>query len=416
MREPKLDCGDFERRPLDTSASLRQQPSPAIGPALVACLGLSQLVGWGTMHYLVAVFAPAIAGETGWSLAFIHSGFSVALLVMGAASYRVGAWIDRHGGRLAMMAGCWCGVAGCLLLAVMRNQALYIAAWVLLGLGMRLALYDAAFAALAHVGGTRARQAMSLITLAGGLASTVFWPVGQELATAFGWRGALACYALLLAAASLLHLAIPRASSRTANLEGPATGVPAGRAEVRGARGLFAVIAVGIVVLQTAMAAHFIELLRGRGWDPAAAVALASLLGVGQFVGRLLVVLFGSHVDPIRLNLLPGVLQLACFASYLAAADAAWGAAAFAFLYGAGNGIATITRGAMPLVLFDPARYGRTVGAILKPALVLAALAPVFTAWSLQAWGHRATVLALLALVAVVLAASLVLVVRTRRR
>lgn len=394
---------------------------PRIGTRLVVCLGLSQLVGWGCMHYLIAVFGPLIGAELGWSAAHVQAGFSLALLVMGASSAFAGRWIDRRGGRPALMTGCGCGAAGCALLALSHASPVYFAGWVLLGLGMRLALYDAAFAALAHLGGTAAKRAMSQITLFGGLASTVFWPVGQALADALGWRGALGVYALLLALCALLHLAIPRPRHATATEAGADPGAvaaataPAPRA-TRLDTWLFGLVAVLVLVMQTGVAAHFLALLRGLGWDAQTAVTLATLLGIGQFTARAWVVAWGHRYDAVWLNLLPCALLAASYGLALAAGGAWLGAAAFAFCYGAGNGMATITRGAMPLLLFDTAHYGRITGGLLRPAFVLSAAAPVAVALALQHWGQAGTLVLGLLTSALLLAAAFALAWRHGRR
>src|SRR3546814_14977428 len=39
--------------------------------------------------------------------------------------------------------------------------------------------------------------------------SDLFWPIGHMLAEAFGWRGALLCYAVIALLTIPLHLAIP---------------------------------------------------------------------------------------------------------------------------------------------------------------------------------------------------------------
>ena len=387
-------------------SSLSSSSPPAAAPfwkvgipgRIVLCLGLSQLVAWGTMHYLIAVFAGPMQESLGWSAAFLQAGFSLSLLVMGFSSGWVGAWIDRHGGRAAMMAGCWLGAMGCLLLATTQHQAQYVVAWLLLGLAMRLALYDAAFASLAFIAGPGAKRAISIVTLFGGFASTVFWPVGQLLQQALGWRAALGCYAAFLLACSLLHLALPAGRLHATAPADAAPGSVKAPAPIAGAKLLYGFIAIAIIVLQTGMAAHFIELLRGRGWSASSAVAIAMLLGVGQFCGRLGVVFWGQGVNPVRLNLLPGTLICSCLLLYLAAGNTGWGAAAFAFLYGAGNGISTITRGAMPLVLFDTAQYGRIVGRLLRPAFVLAAASPVVLAALVSAHGTSAGAVAALVL------------------
>lgn len=383
---------------------------------IVVCLGLSQVVAWGTMHYLIAVFAGPMQRSLGWSPAFLQAGFSLSLLVMGLSSGGVGAWIDRHGGRTAMMAGCWIGALGCLLLATTHHAAQYVAAWLLLGLAMRLAQYDAAFASLAFIAGAGAKRAISIVTLFGGFASTVFWPVGQFLQQALGWRAALGCYAGFLVACSLLHLALPAAERQEPSTADAAPDSAPAAPPIAGAKLLYGIIAIGIIVLQTGMAAHFIELLRGRGWSASSAVTIAMLLGFGQFCGRLVVVFWGHGVNPVRLNLLPGGLICACLLLYLLAGGTAWGAAGFAFLYGAGNGIATITRGAMPLVLFDTAQYGRIVGGLLRPAFVLAATAPVVLAALISAHGTTAGAGAALLLATATLVAAVLLHLKVRNR
>lgn len=178
---------------------------------LVWRLGTTQLVLWGVSYYLIALFGPDIVRETGWSATLVFGGFSLALVTMGAVSPAVGRAVDRRGGRFVLTAGSVLVAVGCLLLAAARDLAVYYAAWTLLGIAMRMSLYDAAFAALVRVGGPTARRPISQITLLGGLASTALWPVGGALAERFGWRGALVCYAGFALLTVPLHLAIPDA-------------------------------------------------------------------------------------------------------------------------------------------------------------------------------------------------------------
>ncbi|MFG5411046.1 hypothetical protein ABXN37_26725 [Piscinibacter sakaiensis] len=141
-------------------------------------------------------------------------------------------------------------------------------------------------------------------------------------------------------------------------------------------------------------------------------MTLSTLLGLGQLAGRSWVVASGHRIDAIRLNVLPCALLAAAFAVGLVAGTHLAGAAAFALLYGGGNGIATITRGAMPLRLFDPAQYGRIVGRLLRPAFLLSAAAPVALAATLEHVGQAGTLgVGLAASVALLVAAG----VLTRR-
>jgi len=380
---------------------------------IVVCLGVAQVIAWGTMHYLVSVFGPSIQAETGWQAGFVYGGFSCALVVMGIASASAGRWIDRRGGRAAMMAGCWIGAAGCATLAVAHHGAVYYLGWILLGLAMRLALYDAAFAALAHLGGPRSRTAMSSITLFGGFASTVFWPLGQWMAEAWGWRAALLAYALALAASSLLHLALPAHREAAGPAASAVTTVPlpALRADVA----LYGCTAAIVLFLQSGMAAHLPGMLHGLGWTPATAITLSTLFGLGQVAGRCGLALAGQRIGILTVNLVPCSLLCLAFAAALAAGTTLPGAALFTLLYGAGNGMATIMRGTIPLALFDARQYGRIVGGVLKPVFILCAGAPVVFALAIRNLGYPGT-LALMLVMSVALLAAAVALHRRHRK
>jgi MFS family permease len=177
----------------------------------VACLSVAQLVSWGVSYHLIAVFGETIAADLGWSRPVAYGGLTLALVVTGVCSPVAGGAIDRLGGRPAMAAGSFFNALGCVGVAMAHHLPLYYAAWVSLGIGMRLTLYEAAFAALARIGGSEARRPMSQITLLGGLASTVFWPIGHALGERLGWRGALMAYAALALLTVPLHLTIPGA-------------------------------------------------------------------------------------------------------------------------------------------------------------------------------------------------------------
>src|SRR3546814_13237934 len=96
-----------------------------------------------------------------------------------------------------MVAGSCLSALGCIILAFAHDLVVYYAAWLCLGLAMRMCLYEAAFAALARIAGPAAKRPISQITLLGRLASTAFWPLGPMLAEAFGGLGALPAYAVI---------------------------------------------------------------------------------------------------------------------------------------------------------------------------------------------------------------------------
>src|SRR5262245_65175251 len=174
--------------------------------AAVVALRITQITAWGTSDYCLGGLAGPISRDTGWSRGFVFLGFTVALLVMGLVSSNVGRAIDRRGGRAVMTLGTVLVSIGLFALSQARSEPFYLAVWAFLGLGMRLCLYDAAFAALVQVAPSRGRQAISYLTLFGAFASSVFWVVGHALEEQLGWRQTLVVFALINLAVCLpLH-------------------------------------------------------------------------------------------------------------------------------------------------------------------------------------------------------------------
>src|SRR5204862_1659841 len=116
---------------------------------------------------------------------------------MGIVSSAVGRAIDRHGARAVMTLGTVLVSAGLFGLSHVRSEPAYLAVWVFLGVGMRLCLYDAAFAALVQVAPSRGRKAISYLTLFGAFASSVFWVIGHALEEQVGWRQTLVIFAVI---------------------------------------------------------------------------------------------------------------------------------------------------------------------------------------------------------------------------
>ncbi|AUC96580.1 MFS transporter [Bradyrhizobium sp. SK17] len=379
-----------------------------IARRVVVALGLAQLISWGATYYLIGGFGEQIAADLGWSRDIVYGGFAAALLVMGVTSPLAGRWVDSRGGREVMVAGAVINALGCAGLAVSHQIAVYFASWIVLGLGMRLTLYDAAFAALARIGGPEARRAMSGITLLGGLAATVFWPLGHMLSEQFGWRIAVLAYASFALLTIPLHLLIP--NERFAGVQGSVSVAPkpplaVGRERLAAAGGLYAVIMTGANFLNAGMSAHMIAVLSGLGLTVTVAVWIATLRGIGQSAARLCEVLFGRRIDPLALNLAACLIMPLSFIAGLFSGSSNAMAIAFALLYGGCNGILTITRGTLPLILFDHRSYGTLVGRLVVPSFILPAAAPLLYAVVIDRFGdasalYLSTGLAVMTLVA----------------
>ena len=383
----------------------------------VLCLGLSQLMAWGVTYYLIGEFGGAIGADLGWSRDIVYGGFALALLVMGLTSSLTGRIIDRHGGRRVMALGSLLNAAGCLGLAVCHSLTVYWIAWIVLGLGMRLTLYDAAFAALARIGGPGARGPMSQITLLGGLASTAFWPFGQWLTEQLGWRPALVIYAGVALLTLPLFLAVPDGrhqdfpAKTAAEICQPLATAPV---DLLIGGGLYALIATFANFLNAGMSAHMIAILAGQGLAASVSVWIATLRGVGQSSARLCEVLFGHRVDPLLLNLLACLLMPLSFMAGLFSGQSVAAAVSFAFIYGASNGILTITRGTLPLVLFDHRSYGSIVGRLIAPSFILSAAAPIAYASVIDRFGEDGGLYLSAGCATVMLLAALLLRLRFR--
>src|SRR5712675_2339394 len=191
-------------------------PSPRdffFGPwRAVGVLGITQILSWGAIFYPPVMMVPLIMAERGFSFTFAMGGFSAGLLTAGLVSPTVGGMIDRYGGHRVMPFGSLAGALGLVALVNASHPLAYYLTWMLLGAAMSASLYDSAFATLGRIFGAAARSPITALTLAGGFASTVSWPVTYTLLQSHGWKGTYLVYAALLAfvAAPLHALALPR--------------------------------------------------------------------------------------------------------------------------------------------------------------------------------------------------------------
>jgi MFS family permease len=368
----------------------------------VNALGLTQITAWGTSFYCLGVLAKPIVAETGWAVSTVFLGFSIALLVMGFISTWVGRLIDRLGGRWVMSIGTIIVSAGLLALSQVRDQIAYFAAWAVLGVGMRCALYDAAFAALVQVVPSRGRRAISYLTLYGAYASTIFWVIGHYLNEAYGWRGTLMIFAAINLAVCLPlnWLGLSRReeagateTAATASVDGPAL---EGRQRQIGIA-LFAVImslngfVFGVVSLQ------LVPLLESAGLAAAAAVWVASLKGHGQFGGRVVEIFFGRNLKAMTVaRIAIGVLPVSLLLLLLAQGSLVQ-LVVFTLLMGASQGVITIVRGALPLALFGTKDYGAVLGLIATPILLVNAFSPTLFALIVDQIGWHNAIYTLLA-------------------
>ena len=320
--------------------------------------------------------AGPISADTGWPLGWVVGALSIGLLVSGLVSPWVGHIIERHGGRLVLAASAVLLALGLFGMAWAPNLSVFVLAWIVVGLGMGAGLYDPAFSALGRLYGEQARPAITHVTLFGGFASTVCWPLTAFFTAHLGWRGACLAYAVMLLAVVLpLYLfGLPREQKRHPSAHTP-TGLRPGQIRPD-QRAAFLLLASGFTLAyatMTVIGVHLLMLLQAQGMAVAAAVGLGALIGPAQVGGRILEMTFGRKTHPVWSLLASSVMVAAGLALLVAVPSVT---AASIVLYGMGSGIRSIARGTVPLAMFGREGYAILMGRLAMPTLLATAAAP----------------------------------------
>ena len=331
---------------------------PARRGWIVTSLGIAQTIGWASSYYIPAVLAAPMASSFGLSPVWVFGAFSMAMVVSATIGPWAGARIDRIGGRGVLMLSNLIFAAGLALLAAAPSPVVLFVGWAIIGLGMGMGLYEAAFASLAGIYGKEARGPITGITLIAGFASTVGWPLSGLMLANWGWREACLGWALIhLFLALPLNALLPRGAQK---ITAP-----------RFALWLLAFVFAATWFNSTAMAAHLPGLLQAAGASTAVAIAAGALIGPAQVAARILEFGLLRRFHPLAsARLAASAHPLAALCLVVFGGPAAYG---FAILHGAGNGILTIAKGTLPLALFGAAGYGARLGSLNAPARLLQA-------------------------------------------
>jgi len=366
--------------------------------AQVLTLGVTQTIAWASSTYLPAILAKPIAAELQISASTVFGAFSVSLILMALAGPPVGRAIDSRGGRGVLALSNLVLAAGLVFLGLAPNTIAVFGAWCVLGVGMAMGLYDAAFATLVRLHATTARAPITGVTLIAGFASTVGWPL-TALIACFSWAALNLFLALPLNLIFIPSLTQDR--QRHAEPQPPSGAAVDSKRKSRWASReekrafmLLAFFSAATAFVTSAMAAHLPGLLLAAGASTIAALTAASLLGPAQVAARLLEFLaahrFSFHplvTARIATALHPaGALVLGIFGGSPLAASG------FAVLHGAGNGMITIAKGTLPLAIFGAAGYGLLQGLLGILARAMQALAPYVFGVVLEGFGVRAAI------------------------
>ena len=352
---------------------------------IILALGTTQTLAWASSYYLPAILADPIAHDLGISSNWLFAAFSASLVISALLGPRVGRQIDLFGGRQVLSASNIILAAGLAMLGLAHSIPVLVVAWLLLGVGMGLGLYDAAFGALGRIYGDQARRAITGITLLAGFASTVGWPLTAWGLSTIGWRET--CFAWALAhivlglPLNLIFLPAVKGAGAAA-VAAVKPHLPIDRTMV-----LLAFAFAAAWSVTGAMAAHLPRIMEAAGATPVQAIAAGALIGPAQVFARIIEASFLSRFHPLLST------RLACLTHPIGAgilALAGGGAAGvFAVFHGTGNGILTIARGTLPLAIFGPQNYGYRLGLLGAPARMAQAAAPLAFGLLIDVIGSR---------------------------
>ncbi|MBF4589467.1 MFS transporter [Curtobacterium sp. VKM Ac-1395] len=366
-------------------------------PLLLIGLSVSQVISWGTLYYALPATSTAIAGDTGWSVVLITTAFSAGLILSAAAGVPVGRLLDRAGPRLAMTVGTVVGAVGLVAVAVAPSFPLFIAAWCVVGLGQSATLYQAAFTVINTTFGARRGTALTVVTLAAGLASTIFAPIAVALTHGLGWRGSFLILAgILLVTVGPIHATLlPR---RWPRIDGvPEVGPRANFFRVRRiARSRpFLLLQIGVTGLALALYAltiNLVPLLTSAGLAAAAAATAFGLVGVGQVAGRAFFA-FGRGTTTLPAVTAVATVAVIALAGFAAGAGVLPSAIGLAILAGAARGSLTLIQASVVVDRWGTANTGHLTGIFAAPVTIATAIAPAVGAALLQATNGAITAL-----------------------
>jgi Na+/melibiose symporter-like transporter len=270
------------------------------------------------------------------------------------------------------------------LLAFSQNLVTFAFALIVVEATSVLVLYDAAFAGLSQVAGSKAaRRAITQMTLLGGLASTFFWPLTHYLIEHMNWRSVYLLFAVIHVAVCLpLHLFVFR-QTRERVLDRSAV-KPELEADHRvlsrvdGLRAMVWLIAYFCLTgfVYSSFNIQWVSALQQAGFTATVAVGVGVLMGPSQVAIRFLDMIFGRNLHPLTTGAISSVFLIVALASLMASGAGAVGAVVFAVLFGLSQGLSSIVRGTIPLALFGRVGYGARLGRISAISVAVKSCAP----------------------------------------
>lgn len=334
------------------------------------------------MFYAFAPLKTYLAAATSQPESVVLTVLSAALILQAVLMPAVGSWCDRYGALAVMRNGFLAGAAGMGGLALVGLAPFANMVWLggcllLVGVGMAMATYEAAFSAAVQLDEPQSRRSISIITFYGGVASSLTWLSIHPLLDLIGLSGTCLVISVALGLASVMMGLVAR---RTPPIAAQQRAIAApfrwGVLQSTEKRALLLLSASGALeyLLFASATLLWINWFDSQFDNLPLAVLLASIYGPFQVVGRALEMQLGKHLDArltglIAALLVPGSLVLVQLPSIPMAVLAM-------ALFGMGHGVLTVSFGFVTNLYFRAEIYGRAKGIIATPRAFGAAIGP----------------------------------------
>jgi len=357
-------------------------------------LGVTQIIGYGTIYYSFSVLAPAIGREFNWPSEWVYGALTVALLAGGFLAPFAGHLVDRFGAARVMTLGSVAAALTLVAAALSSSGWVYGAALLAMEMASSFVLYATAFAALVQLGGQGAQRSITHLTLIAGFASTIFWPVTSLLLQHMDWHGVYLVFAALnLLVCAPLHFWLGRlkragsADAPAAPGTAPAPVAPTLHGQHRNIG--FALMLLGFAIegfILSAVLMQIIPLLNGLGLG-ADTLLITSLFGPAQVLSRLTNMVLGKNLLSTRLAIIAAAFPPLGMVVVALTAPSLAGSVAFAILFGLGSGLTSIVSGALPLQLLGREKYGARLGWLSSARQIASAVSPFCLALMMTGFG-----------------------------
>lgn len=330
--------------------------------------------------------------DLGWSKTELSGAFTLSLVVSAVLAPVVGRLIDHGLGRFVFTGCALLGAVFLVLLSEVTALWQFYVVWLGLGVAMAGALYEACFAVLTRAMGTRAKRAITLVTLVAGFAGTVSFPSAYALAGVAGWRGAVLTFAVAVAlvAAPLIWRGTRLAEQGRESQAHPAS-LRTREALSILRRATFWLLAVAFAMISLEhgiLLTHLLPLLDERGFHGETAILAASMIGPMQVAGRLAMMAAERHVSIFG-------IAIACYVALGIGALSLLGAGAvpallvaFVLFQGSGYGVTSIVRPVVTAELLGRANFGVISGLLALPFVCGSAIAPTVAAFVWERGGY----------------------------